>query len=187
VGPRNLFGGNECRVIVCSEWQLVRDARLAALSESPDAFLGSFNEEFLFQEDDWRKTFMQASWHGSFKKRLFKKRELIGIAKSSILTDYPDERYVESLWVAPKHRVRGIARDIIEHIAAEGQNEGRSFIRLAVLRENSAASKAFTRLGFLPTSGRSNEYENCLELELPTHPSWIGNLVRDHVTTSSGT
>ncbi len=55
--------------------------RLAALSDSPQAFLGEFDEEMTYQEDDWRKTFESASWHSYFLDA----DSPVGIAKSSVL------------------------------------------------------------------------------------------------------
>ena len=136
--------------------------RLAALSESPQAFLGEFDEEMSYQEDDWRKTFESASWHGYFLVG-----RPVGIAKSSILTGYPEERYVESFWVKPEYRNQRVARLILRSVVEEARREGRIFIRLSVLLTNQAAIEVLRQLGFsrtVPT--RSNDHEICLELPI---------------------
>ena len=136
--------------------------RLAALSESPQAFLGEIDEEIIYQEDDWRKTFESASWHGFFMTG-----RPVGIAKSSILTEYPEERYVESFWVKPEYRNQRVARLILRSVVEEARREGRIFIRLSVLLTNQAAIEVLRQLGFsrtVPT--RSNDHEICLELPI---------------------
>src|SRR5215469_10447018 len=116
--------------------------RLAALSESPHAFLGKIKKESEFDEADWRDTFRSASWHGFFIAR-----SIIGIAKSSILAEYPEERYVESFWVRPDYRERDVGRRMLRSIVEEARRERRRMIRLSVLRSNQSAIDAFYRLG----------------------------------------
>lgn len=136
--------------------------RLAALSESPHAFLGKYRKESGFAEQDWRNTFRSASWHGFFVART-----IVGIAKSSILADYPEERYVESFWVRPDHRKREVARRMLQSIIDEARREGRHVIRLSVLRKNLLAIDAFHRLGLaIIVPDRSSDQEVCLEMPL---------------------
>lgn len=160
-------GDGDCRILVPAQWRLVRQMRLAALSESPHAFLGKYDSESAWNEQDWRHTFTVASWHGYFSPRA-----IVGIAKSSILADYPEERYVESFWVCPDRRKRQVARRILASIVDEAMREKRRVIRLSVLRTNQSAIDAFCRLGLAATvaHGPSDE-EICLELPLVNHPA----------------
>lgn len=136
--------------------------RLSALSDSPHAFVGIFKRESGFGEQHWRNTFTSASWHGFFVART-----IVGIAKSSILAEYPEERYVESFWVRPDHRNREVARRMLDSIVAEARREHRQVIRLSVLRQNQSAIDAFYRLGLARiVAHRSSEREVCLELPL---------------------
>ncbi len=136
--------------------------RLAALSESPHAFLGKLKKESLYDEADWRETFRSASWHGFFAACT-----IVGIAKSSILAEYPEERYVESFWVRPDHRKLQIGRRMLQSIVAEARREQCRVIRLSVLRRNQPAVDAFYRLGLATiVPHRSSEDEVCLEMPL---------------------
>lgn len=149
-----------CLILVKDQWPIVRDMRLAALRESPQAFLGAFEDELIFQPDDWVRTFESASWHGCFLND-----SPVGIAKSSILTEHPEERYIESFWVKPRHRNQRVARLIVRSIVAEAKTEGRRVIRLSVLQTNPAAIAALRQLGFSRrVPSRTNEHEICLEL-----------------------
>jgi ribosomal protein S18 acetylase RimI-like enzyme len=151
-----------CRILLPAQWELVRQMRLAALSESPNAFLGRLKKESQFDETDWRDTFTSASWHGFFIARA-----IVGIAKSSILAEYPEERYVESFWVRPDHRKREVARRMLQSIIDEAKREQRRVVRLSVLRQNQSAIDAFYRLGLATiVSHRSSDNEVCLEMSL---------------------
>jgi ribosomal protein S18 acetylase RimI-like enzyme len=153
---------DHCRILLPAQWKLVREMRLAALSESPHAFLGMLKKESKFEETDWRATFKSASWHGFFIARA-----IVGIAKSSILAEHPEERYVESFWVRPDHRKREVGRRMLQSIVDEAKREQRRVIRLSVLRRNQSAIDAFYRLGLATiVVQRSSEDEVCLEMPL---------------------
>ena len=152
---------SHCSILLPAQWKLVREMRLAALSESPHAFLGKINKESEFDEADWRDTFKSASWHGFFIACA-----IVGIAKSSILAEYPEERYVESFWVRPDHRERDVGRRMLQSIVEEARREERRVIRLSVLKSNQSAIDAFYRLGLTIVAHRSSEDEICLELPL---------------------
>lgn len=151
-----------CCILLPAQWELVREMRLAALSESPHAFLGMLKKESEFDETDWRATFSSASWHGFFIAHA-----IVGIAKSSILAEHPEERYVESFWVRPDHRKREVGRRMLQSIVDEAEREQRRVIRLSVLRRNQSAIDAFYRLGLAAiVSQRSSKDEVCLEMPL---------------------
>lgn len=152
----------QCSILIPAQWELVREMRLAALSESPHAFLGMIKRESRFDETHWRGTFGSASWHGFFIARA-----IVGIAKSSILAEYPEERYVESFWVSPDHRKRQVGRRMLQSIVDEARREQRRVIRLSVLRRNQSAIDAFYRLGLATiVTHRTSEDEICLEMPL---------------------
>jgi ribosomal protein S18 acetylase RimI-like enzyme len=118
--------------------------------------------ESSFGEADWRDTFSSGSWHAYFIACA-----IVGIAKSSELADYPEERYVESFWVRPDHRKREVGRRMLQSIVEEAKREQRHVIRLSVLRRNQSAIDAFYRLGLASiVAHRSSDHEVCLEMSL---------------------
>jgi ribosomal protein S18 acetylase RimI-like enzyme len=157
-----------CRVLHPDQWWLVKLMRLEALSKSPQAFLGSYSGESLFVEDDWRKTFDSASWHGFFHtQESAEPDEIAGIARSSILSDFPGERFIESFWVRPKYRRRQVGRRMLHSIVSEARAEHLEVVRLSVRRTNQLGIKAFRRLGFATVvPARSSPDEICVELRL---------------------
>jgi ribosomal protein S18 acetylase RimI-like enzyme len=142
--------------------------RLEALRQSPQSFLGSYQEEAGYAEDDWRKTFEDASWHGFFIAGANPDAlNAAGIAKSRVLSQYPGERYIESFWVRPRYRRRQVASRMLNSIIGEARDEGRRVIRLSVLRINTEAISAFRGMGLVAeVPARSSEFEICLELRI---------------------
>jgi ribosomal protein S18 acetylase RimI-like enzyme len=152
-----------CGILEPDQWRLIRRLRLEALNQSPKAFLGELSRERLLAEDDWRKTFEYASWHAFFVTR----SNIVGIAKSSRLAAYPDERYIESFWVRDGYRHKQVGRRMLDSIVAEARNDELRVVRLSVLRSNCQAIAAFKRLGLsAEVLGRSSSDEVCLELPL---------------------
>jgi ribosomal protein S18 acetylase RimI-like enzyme len=142
--------------------------RLEALQQSPEAFLGDYSEESRLTERYWRTTFANASWHMFFlDDSAPESQKIAGMAKSSIMSQFPDERYVESFWVHPKYRNQQVAGRLLDNIKREARGERRQVIRLSVLRSNEEAIKAFHSLGLSTTvPDRSSTAEICFELPL---------------------
>jgi len=55
--------------------------------------------------------------------------------------------YLEDLYVTPEFRRRGVARALMQELAAVAQAEGCGFIRWLVLRDNSRAIRFYESLG----------------------------------------
>lgn len=63
-------------------------------------------------------------------------------------------REVEQLAVLPAYRGRGVARDLIEHVAASARADGVESLELNTWTFNQTAREAFQRLGFVERSVR---------------------------------
>jgi ribosomal protein S18 acetylase RimI-like enzyme len=156
-----------CGILRPSQWNVVRRIRLEALSKTPDAFLGDFDIESDYDEEYWRGTFETASWHVFIAADAPMPDRIAGIARSSILDEFPDERYVESFWVRPHYRHQQVGRRMLHSIEREARRELRSVVRLSVLRKNQEAIRAFQSLGLSAVvEARSSKDEICLELPL---------------------
>src|SRR5580658_5191324 len=100
----------DIRPLAPDEWLTLRDIRLAALYDSPDRFLPTYEKERLFGDDHWRAEFGRGDWHIGFADG-----EPIGLIGVTHDADTPaDARYFEYLWVAPDHRRRGVALRMIK-------------------------------------------------------------------------
>ena len=158
----------QCRILHLSHWNLVRQLRLEALRESPEVFLGDYDQEVALSDEYWQATFDGASWHAFLIDGLAMTRDKIaGIAKSTVLRQFPDERYVESFWVRPRYRHQQVGRRMMHNIIREARRDKRRVIRLSVLRTNQEGIKAFHSLGLsAEVPDRSSAHEICLELPL---------------------
>lgn len=75
------------------------------------------------------------------------------IASTSVVTEWSDFHgghywWIQSLFVIPEHRGRGIVDALLNHLAAEAWAAGALDLRLYVHKTNSRARKAYRRCGF---------------------------------------
>jgi ribosomal protein S18 acetylase RimI-like enzyme len=131
------------------DWQLLREARLEALRESPHAFTSSHAHEWGWEEAQWQRMFDSASWIIAREAE-----NVIGLARSVGESERPSARHVESIWVAPTHRRRGVLRDLLRALAELERQIGVTDLLLWVLEDNHVAQRAYDALGFKPTGER---------------------------------
>lgn len=70
--------------------------------------------------------------------------------------------WIQSVFVSPEHRGRGVYRALHDHVVAEAREQGVRSVRLYVERENKHAQAVYTALGM-----QKSHYE-LFELDLPT-------------------
>jgi ribosomal protein S18 acetylase RimI-like enzyme len=155
-----ILGGND--------WARLRDLRLAALEESPEAFLSTYDEQVGWTEQDWRAEVTRGTWLvrevGGHPVALLGATPEADIAAS--------ERYLSYLWVAPSHRRHGVARELVLEMLARLRATGVRRAWLWVLSGNRAAWQLYERLGFASTGDRQpldkdpSRYEERMTLSL---------------------
>jgi ribosomal protein S18 acetylase RimI-like enzyme len=133
-------------LLVPNEWEVLRAARLEALLDSPQAFMSSYEEESRWDESEWRRLFDAASWMVAREAE-----KVIGLAKFVIEPERPTARHVESAWVAPLHRQRGVFGGLLRRLAQIEGRMGVTDLLLWVLEDNQVAQLAYEALGFKPT------------------------------------
>jgi GNAT superfamily N-acetyltransferase len=128
------------------DWRVLRDVRLEALLDSPHAFTSNYAQESEWAEPEWRAAFAAATWMVAYEAG-----RVIALAKSIEELERPFGRHLESIWVAPTHRKRGVFRALLDEIAAKERRDGVTDLLLWVLDDNHDALAAYLALGFEPT------------------------------------
>jgi ribosomal protein S18 acetylase RimI-like enzyme len=131
------------------DWRVLRSARLYALLDSPDAFTSSYAHESAWGELEWQRVLDAATWIVARDAR-----NVIGLAKSASESARSTTRYVESAWVAPTHRRRGVLRALLHALVQIDRTMGVTELMLWVLEDNHAAQSAYQALGFESTGDR---------------------------------
>jgi len=132
------------------EWPLLRDIRLAALSDSPEAFLHTYDEEAAFGEMAWLAEFDRGDWNIGMEGD-----EPVGLLGCTRDRDVPaHQRYLEYLWVYPEWRNKGLALFMITAVLKTLRTSGVKTTFLWVLDGNHAAVRLYKRVGFVSSNHR---------------------------------
>jgi ribosomal protein S18 acetylase RimI-like enzyme len=156
------------RHLTREEWPVLREIRLAALSESPSAFLSTYEKEVGYGPERWASEFDRGEWiigelHGQ-------RVSLVGVVQAP--GTHQDERYLEYVWVTPDRRRDRIAFDMLTNVLDRLAETGIRTVFLWVLNGNDVASWLYKRLDFTTTDDRQqleadpSRYEERLRRQL---------------------
>lgn len=137
-------------VLTPDDWRLWRELRLAALADAPDAFLSRLAD---WQgagdtEARWRAR-VGAPGVGCFVAMLDGRP--CGMVSGSADRDGEPVTWLESVWVRPEARGRGVLDRLVSTVAAAAREAGHNAVQLEVRASNARAAAAYERLGFRPT------------------------------------
>lgn len=137
------------REVKPDEWELLRDVRLAALRDAPDAFASTYAREAPYTEERWR------SWFGDRSVMFFPYVE--GSAEPAGLAGVVEKggaAQLLSMWIRPEARGRGVAGALVDAAAGWARARGHDSMYLWVAESNEAARRLYERYGFTPTGQR---------------------------------
>jgi ribosomal protein S18 acetylase RimI-like enzyme len=136
------------RILTPADWPVLRETRLRALRDSPHAYMSRYRSEMLWGERQWRARFDDAAWAVAVERFA-----VVGLA-GLVGGKPPEAHHIESMWVAPTHRRRGVSRILVNTMVDLGREAGLDHLMLWVLEDNITAWRAYARLGFVPTGER---------------------------------
>jgi GNAT superfamily N-acetyltransferase len=138
----------DVREIGADGWRSVRDVRLAALQEAPEAFASSYERESAFSEEDWLRRFAMGG--GNFLAYIPE----LGPAPAGIVGCFesaPGTTELVSMWVRPGARGYRIGDALVGAVVQWARQRGHDQVHLWVTDVNDAASRLYKRCGFTPT------------------------------------
>ncbi|MDT0349532.1 GNAT family N-acetyltransferase [Pseudonocardia charpentierae] len=160
------------RELVDDEWELLCEARLEALKESPQAFLSRHDHVSSWGEPEWRATFIAARW-----VVVAPDCDIVGLLHSVRDRATPRSREVQSIWVRPEYRKRGVFRSMLNTLAKWEWAAGARDLWLWVLEDNHDAQRAYEHVGFClegepqPLPDVPNQSERRMRMPLTGSPS----------------
>lgn len=142
----------EVRQARAADWETLRDLRLRALADAPDAFASTLEKEAAFPERVWRQRAEGEVGSASFIA--YVDGAGIGMARIFTEADAPGRMHLVGMWVAPRHRRRGVAQTLVEHAVRWAEERRASEVILWVVDRNLPARRLYERAGFQPTGER---------------------------------
>jgi len=137
------------RTVAGGDWELMRDVRLAALLEAPEAFSSTYAREAAFTEEQWRGRI------GERSVTFF--AEVAGMPEPAGLGGvYADDGAADlvSMWVRPAARGLGVGEALVSAAAGWARDHGHGALYLWVTDSNEAARRLYERCGFTATGER---------------------------------
>jgi GNAT superfamily N-acetyltransferase len=156
------------RRVKAEDWELLRDVRLRALREDPDAFLATHAHESAFADEQWQERATQSAG-ASFVVEGAAGAE--GLATGIVAAD-PATVVLVGMWVAPALRGSDTAAELVAHVVEWARARGAARVCLSVEGQNLRAARLYERCGFTeltepPTLPYTpNEGNRFFELEL---------------------
>jgi ribosomal protein S18 acetylase RimI-like enzyme len=163
-------GTVEVRRLVPADWAALREARLTALADAPDAFGSTIDRELGFGEATWRGRLDSTAHVGAWRPR--PQGGLIGLVAGFPEAGSPRAWHLVSMWVSPDGRGQGIADRLVAAICQLARADGAGQIALWVTEVNVRALAFYRRAGFRETGQR--------QLVRPDEPGhWEQRMVRE--------
>ena len=178
------------RVLEEDDWQDYRAVRLAALRESPEAYLATYAEEATQPEQYWRHCMVRAD-------RLLAESSgaPLGIASVDLDEDAAESASVSDLWVTPTARNTGVASRLVQAAADQAMNRGCTKLYYWVSTENGRAIGFASNAGFRVTSQRRTartenkefgDQEIAFVLSLANDPQAVATSTPSRLTSKPG-
>ena len=136
------------RPTTMADWQLLRDIRLHALRDAPDAFGSTSAREAAFDETQWRQ---RATRDGSFIAFL---PEVTPAGLAGGFQAAPDTVELVAMFVRPRARGRGVGEALIGAVIGWARERDAACVHLWVTETNKPARRLYERCGFMATAER---------------------------------
>jgi GNAT superfamily N-acetyltransferase len=128
-----------------------RDVRLRALRDSPTAFARKFDDERRLPTETWLARAESNNGERAIGYLALDDATSCGIVRGSTNNDNPYIGWVESMWVDPRFRRRGIGQLLIDAIATWASARGFHKLKLNVTCGNDPAIGFYESVGFSAT------------------------------------
>jgi len=133
------------------DWESLRDTRLAALQDAPDAFGSTYAQQAAYTEQDWLRRIAGDSTFLAFLDDDVSKP--VGLAGG--YRDDDGSYHLVSMWVSPAARGHGVGDALVNAVIAWALTQpAPTALHLWVTEANGSARRLYERCGFVPTGER---------------------------------
>lgn len=143
------------------DWSDLKQVRLAALKDSPDAFGATYENAIKLTPEDWQ---LRASQNQDPKFLIaYSQDKPVGLTGGGF---NKAEYELIAMWVSPEHRGSGTANSLIEALKLHAVSEGHSEVILKVAVSNQSACRTYEKCGFeIAGNGGKLESNETIELQ----------------------
>jgi ribosomal protein S18 acetylase RimI-like enzyme len=139
----------EIRRVRTDDWETLRDVRLHALSESPDAFRTT-HDQALARDEQWWRDWADVSATCDDQAMYLAWLDGKGVGIAGVYSGM-DGWQVISMWVDPAHRGRGAGGRLLDEAVGFARAHGAGEVLLSVTDGNDVARRLYEQYGFADT------------------------------------
>ena len=130
----------------CGDEAILREVRIQALSDAPEAFGSTLDNELARTTADWQR------WMSpGVVFILYEPTGARGMVAGLHDESDPAVVHLMAMWVHPNIRGSGGADDLVSAVVSWAESKGAKLMRLKVIRGNDRARHFYERMGFCPT------------------------------------
>jgi GNAT superfamily N-acetyltransferase len=159
--------GGVIRRLKAGEWQLLRDIRMRALADAPNAFAATLEQARAFPDDEWQRRARGWRAVGDVTFVCDGDGMVVGVRDG-------DDCWLGAMWVAPERRRDGVGTALANAVLDWARSWGAGRVLLGVAEGNRPAAALYERLGFMETGSREVVRDGLIEikyaLDLETAP-----------------
>jgi GNAT superfamily N-acetyltransferase len=134
------------RQVAAEDWERLREVRLRALADAPEAFLETVEQASTFSEDHWRSRATPSDTQASFVSD-------DGTAMvTCFVADDPATAFLVGMWVAPERRGTGVAGELVGRVVDWARAHSCERVCLSVEPGNDRAARLYEKCGFVETT-----------------------------------
>lgn len=141
--------------VVAEDWKRLRDLRLRALLDAPDAFGSTHEREKAEDESGWRSWI--TGWEGGADQAVFVAVDggaWIGMAMGFVPPDAAATPMLFAMWVEPARRGEGVGAALVGAVVRWAGSVGATELRLRVTEINASAIRFYEGNGFTRSGER---------------------------------
>jgi GNAT superfamily N-acetyltransferase len=139
------------RAATMEEWHVLRDIRLDALRDAPDAFLSTYAEQVASAESDWRRRISRGCTFFAYIPEV-NGTEPVGLVGGFF--GKPAMVELVSLWVRPQARGLGVGGVLLDAVITWASARNATSVHLWLMEANEHARALYLRCGFSATGER---------------------------------
>ena len=139
------------REAVADDWRALRDIRLAALRDAPEAFGSTYEQQVTFGEADWQRRIARGGTFLAFLPEV-SASEPAGLAGG--YQEGPGLVELVSMYVRPRARGRGVGEALVASVVEWAGARDAASVHLWVTETNRPARLLYERCGFTLTGER---------------------------------
>lgn len=141
------------RAARAEDWERLRDVRLAALRDAPDAFASTLEATEGQPQWRWEGWATGDGWGADLVTFVEEPDGMpdafTGMATGAIFRDDPTTAHLFAMWVAPAARGGGLGRALVDAVVAWARGRGADQVILRISDGNVGARRLYEAAGFV--------------------------------------